>query len=149
MPEISKPSTKPMKLTTLAAWSLILPFTIDLDDLIGYMGAMTIYNVFGLLIGIYFADILIDILIFVSPKLTKKVVNSAILSFIATIAFLYLAYKSYTEAGILVHEHYFVPGKTIFTDLAIFICIIVIIDLIMARIQHRKAYIKHIINLRK
>jgi len=148
MPEISKPSVKPMTMNKLAIWSFILPFIIGLDDLIGYMGAMTIYNVFGLLIGIYFADILIDILIFVSPKLTKKVVESVALAFIATFAFLFLAYKSITEAGLLLHEKYLLTEKEIFIDITIFFVALLILDLLVAKLQHRKAYITHITNLR-
>lgn len=113
MPEIAKPSVKPMKMNELAKWSLLLPFIIGLDDLIGYMGAMTIYNVMGLLIGIYFADILIDIIIFVSPEFTKKLVESPILSFIATFAFIFLGYKSYHESFMLLEENLHMNGVII------------------------------------
>jgi hypothetical protein len=104
IPDISTPSVKPMSSFDLAKWSFFLPFIIGLDDLIGYMGAMTIYNVFGLLIGIYLADIIIDILIFVSPKFTKKLVQSPILSLIAAYAFIYLGWKSFSEAWLLLKE---------------------------------------------
>lgn len=106
IPELGSPKVKIMKLDSLATWSFLLPFIIGLDDLVGYMGAMTIYNVFSLLVGIYFADILIDILIFLSPALTKKIVQSSILSVLAAVAFLYLAYKSIHEALFLTHEAY-------------------------------------------
>jgi hypothetical protein len=106
IPELASPKVKKMSIMSLAKWSLFLPFIIGLDDLVGYMGAMTIYNVFSLLTGIYLADILIDVLIFISPSLTKKLVENAILSVIAALAFLFLAYKSYSEAGLLFFEHY-------------------------------------------
>ncbi len=149
MPEISKPSVKPMKTVDLIKWSFLLPFIIGLDDLIGYMGAMTIYNVFGLLIGIYFADVFIDILIFVSPKFTKKVVESAILSIIATFAFLFLAYKSFSEALGLVHEKFLVSKESIFIDILIFFLVVILFDVIAAKLQNRKTFISHTINLRK
>jgi hypothetical protein len=106
IPELGSPKVKKMRSLDLAKWAFFLPFIIGLDDLVGYMGAMTIYNVFSLLFGIYLADIMIDILIFISPALTKKLVENAVLSFLAAVAFIYLAYKSYSEAGALLHEHY-------------------------------------------
>jgi len=149
MPEISKPSVKPMKTSELIKWSFLLPFVIGLDDLIGYMGAMTIYNVFGLLIGIYFADIFIDILIFVSPKFTKKVVESATLSIIATFAFLFLAYKSYSEALGLIHEKLLITRQSIFIDALIFFALVLLLDVVMAKFQNRKTFLSHTINLRR
>lgn len=149
MPEMSKPDVKPMKTVELAKWSFFLPFLIGLDDLIGYMGAMTIYNVFGLLIGIYFADIFIDILIFVSPKLTKKIVESALLSFIATFAFLFLAYKSFSEALHILTEKFLISDKNILIDILLFFVIIIVADIVMAKLQKRKAYISHIVGMRK
>ncbi len=106
IPELGSPKVKRMTALNLAKWSFFLPFIIGLDDLVGYMGAMTIYNVFSLLFGIYLADILIDILIFISPAFTKKMVENASLSLLAAFAFLYLAYKSYSEAFIYLHESY-------------------------------------------
>ncbi len=149
MPEMGKPDVKPMRVAELAKWSFFLPFLIGLDDLIGYMGAMTIYNVFGLLIGIYFADIFIDILIFVSPKFTKKIVESALLSFIATFAFIFLAYKSFSEALHILTEKFFISGKNITEDILLFFLIIIVADIVMAKLQKRKAYISHIVDMRK
>ncbi len=106
IPELGSPSVKRMSAVSLAKWSFFLPFIIGLDDLVGYMGAMTIYNVFSLLFGIYLADILIDILIFISPQMTKKLVENALLSVLAAGAFLFLAYKSYSETFIILHEKY-------------------------------------------
>ncbi len=105
IPELGSPKVKKMPTMDLAKWSFFLPFIIGLDDLVGYMGAMTIYNVFSLLVGIYIADILIDILIFISPTFTKKMVENSVLSLLAAFAFIFLAYKSYSETFILL-RHY-------------------------------------------
>lgn len=123
IPELGSPKVEKMPGLQLAKWSFFLPFIIGLDDLIGYMGAMTIYNVFSLLFGIYLADILIDILIFVSPKLTKKLVENAILSLLAAYAFIYLGYKSFSEAGILLHEHFHFSGVQLAVVLTLFILV--------------------------
>ncbi len=106
IPKLGSPDLVRMSLTRLAKWSFFLPFIIGLDDLVGYMGAMTIYNVFSLLFGIYLADVVIDILIFVSPRTTKRIVESPYLSFLAAYAFMYLAYKSFSEALILISHEY-------------------------------------------
>lgn len=106
MPNLGAPAVKKMHPRNLIQWSFLLPFIIGIDDLVGYMGAMTIYNVFSLLFGIYLADIVIDILIFVSPKTTNKIVQSPTLSLLAVFAFLYLAYKSLSESINLAAEHF-------------------------------------------
>jgi hypothetical protein len=122
IPELASPKVKRMSMVHLASWSLFLPFIIGLDDLVGYMGAMTIYNVFSLLFGIYLADILIDILIFVSPSFTKKMVENSYLSLLAAFAFIYLAYKSYSEGLLLLHEHY---HFNIWQLLAVFLALVI------------------------
>jgi len=104
IPELGSPKVQKMSLLKLASWSFLLPFIIGLDDFVGYMGAMTIFNVFSLLIGIFFADVFIDVLIFTSPQITKRIVESAVLSFLASFAFLYLMYKSYSEAILLITQ---------------------------------------------
>jgi hypothetical protein len=106
IPDLGSPKVEKMSAWHLAKWSLILPFIIGLDDLIGYLGAMTIYNAFSLLFGIYLADIVIDILIFISPSLTRKIVENAVLSILAAYAFLYLAYKSYSETFHTLHQSF-------------------------------------------
>ncbi len=130
MPELGSPNVKKMSFKSLASWSFFLPFIIGLDDLVGYMGAMTIYNVFSLLIGIYFADILIDILIFTSPSLTKKIVVSPLLSILAAYAFIYLAYKSFSEAAILMHEKFHIGLTTGLTGFFIFLGLVVLADML-------------------
>lgn len=121
IPELGSPKVKKMTAKSLATWAFLLPFIIGLDDLVGYMGAMTIYNAFSLLVGIYFADILIDLLIFVSPRFTKKLVENPYLSVLASFAFLYLAYKSIFEAVQLTHEAYHVSMIAMGVGLAIII----------------------------
>ncbi len=131
IPELGSPKVQKMSLTSLAKWSFFLPFIIGLDDLVGYMGAMTIYNVFGLLFGIYLADILIDILIFVSPKFTKKIVESALLSLLAAYAFIFLAYKSFSEAFHLLHEEHSQSTHAIGLAVYLFVLLIIAADVII------------------
>lgn len=136
IPELASPDVKKMKLSKLALWSFLLPFIIGIDDFVGYMGAMTIYNVFSLIFGIYLADVVIDILIFISPNFTKKMVQSALLSFLATYAFLYLMYKSFSEAGITLTE---LAHDSLHTALLVGVtCILFYIIGRIAHYHHRK-----------
>jgi len=137
MPELGKPTVKKMKLWDLAKWSFLLPFLIGLDDLIGYMGAMTIYNAFGLIFGIYIADILIDLLIFISPDFTKKIVESPLLSILAAYAFIYLAYKSYSESFMMLHEQFHITSIEAIGGIIVFVLGVVLVDWIVGRITKR------------
>jgi len=137
MPEIGTPSIEKLSVRELIKWSFIIPFIVGLDDLIGYMGAMTIYNVASLLVGIYFADVFIDILIFVSPAKTKKLVENALLSILAAVAFLYLAYKSFSESLILASEHFHTSLLSLISLLVGVIAIVFIVDSIKFTLGER------------
>lgn len=135
MPALNKPRVGKMSYMELAKWSFFLPFIIGTDDLVGYMGAMTIYNVFGLLFGIYLADILIDILVFLSPALTKKIVENAVFSLFGAYAFLFLAYKSFTESYHLLHAHYHVGTVEVLLLVLALIGLVFIADTVAARFK--------------
>lgn len=139
IPDLGSPNVIRMSSMSLAKWSFFLPFIIGLDDLVGYMGAMTIYNVFSLLFGIYLADILIDILIFISPAFTKRLVQNAVLSLVAAFAFLYLGYKSYSEAFHLLREAFFIPTST----LLLLTGVVVLIGLSFWKTLHNPRAIEH------
>ncbi len=139
IPEISTPKVDRMSIAQLAKWSFFLPFIIGLDDLIGYMGAMTIYNAFGLLFGIYMADIAIDIMIFLSPSFTRKVVENSVLSILAAYAFVYLGYKSFSETGVLLHEHFHFTPLYLFASLFA----LVVIGSTFSLIRGKKEQIPH------
>lgn len=138
IPELASPNVEKLPLGKLALWSGILPFIIGLDDFVGYMGAMTIYNVFSLLVGIYLADIVIDILIFISPVLTKKLVESPILSLLATYAFLYLMYKSYHEAIVIVQETHVHNMQVIYM-----VSLVCLAAFLIGRAVHKHVFLKH------
>lgn len=131
MPELGRPKAERMRLSHLAQWSFFLPFIIGLDDLIGYMGAMTVYNAFGLLFGIYLADIIIDLMIFIFPRFTTRLVENPLLSLFGAYAFLYLAYKSYSESIILLLENYHAIGLALLVTL-------LLVSLFFVRVRNKK-----------
>lgn len=128
VPELATPNVQRMHITELAKWSFLLPFIIGLDDFIGYMGAMTIYNVYSLLFGIYIADIVIDLIIFISPKFTKKLVESPMLSLLAAYAFLYLAFKSFSESYDHIIHHLKVSSSLTLIVVGIALIVVMVID---------------------
>jgi len=142
MPDLGSPKVKKMSVWELAKWSFFLPFIIGVDDLVGYMGAMTIYNAYSLIVGIYVADILIDILIFVSPGFTKKMVENAMLSLIAAFAFLYLAYKSFTEAGKLMNESWLIGNGELIVGVMIFVGLVGVYDWVKMRHSKSREHVR-------
>lgn len=133
IPELGRPSVARTSLRELAKWSFVLPFIIGLDDFVGYMGAMTIYNVFSLLFGIYLADVLIDIMIFASPKTTKKLVENPVFSFFASLAFIYLMYKSFSEAILRTIE---IPEQT--TKIVYIVMIVCLVAYLIGNVAHKR-----------
>lgn len=142
MPELGTPSVAKMTLMKLGQWSFLLPFIIGIDDLVGYMGAMTIYNAYGLIFGIYLADIVIDILIFVSPSLTKRLVENPILSLLAAWAFLYLAYKSFKEAYHLLVGAAHVSPLYVQLFVFTFVMAVTIGDIVRYRMGKRQEHVR-------
>ncbi len=138
MPELGSPRVENMSIWKLSQWSFFLPFIIGIDDLVGYMGAMTIYNAYGLLFGIYLADILIDILIFVSPGLTKKLVENAILSLLAVYAFLYLGYKSFAETYHILQSILLISPTYMYVSTLIFLVLVLSVDYLKYKIYGTK-----------
>jgi hypothetical protein len=138
MPDLGSPAVAKMSLSKLAKWSFFLPFIIGIDDLVGYMGAMTIYNAFSLIVGIYVADIAIDVLIFLSPKLTKKLVENALLSLLAAWAFLYLAYKSYSEVWHLMSRVWHIERVQLIAGVLMFVAVVVFFDWMKAEFSKRQ-----------
>ena len=89
---------KKMRVWQLFLFSGLLPFLLGADDLAGYMALMNPINVFSLLIGIYFADAIIDILLFCNRNLTIKIVKNKWIIYIGTIFFIVLAFISFYGA---------------------------------------------------
>lgn len=71
----------------LAGLAFTIPFLLGLDDFAGYVPLFTIVNVFGFSIGVFVAHMLLNMMLYISPKHTIAVVKNAFISFAGSIFF--------------------------------------------------------------
>jgi hypothetical protein len=71
--------------------SFAIPFILGLDDFAGYVPLFNIVNVFGFGVGVFLGHMILNILLFINPKVTIKVVKNPIISIIGSIVFVGLA----------------------------------------------------------
>ncbi len=72
----------------LLYFSFTVPFILGLDDFAGYVPLFNVVNVFGFSLGVIGAHMLLNIALFINPKLTVNAVKNAWVSFAGTIAFI-------------------------------------------------------------
>lgn len=89
----------------LLAMSFTVPFILGLDDFAGYVPLFNIINVFGFGIGVMVGHMILNILLFISPKRTIKVVKNPIIAFVGSVAFVILAGWGFVEAFRLLFLH--------------------------------------------
>lgn len=82
--------------------SLTVPFILGLDDFAGYIPLFNVINVFGFAIGVFLGHMLLNILLFLSPRKTIKAVKNPIISFIGSLAFVALGIWGLVEVAHLV-----------------------------------------------
>ncbi len=73
-------------------WSLFIasftvPFILGLDDFAGYVPLFSVVNVFGFGIGVFAGHMILNILLYISPARTIKVVKHPVISLVGSIAF--------------------------------------------------------------
>lgn len=71
----------------LAALAFTVPFLLGLDDFAGYVPLFTIVNVFGFSIGVFVAHMLLNMMLYISPRHTIALVKNAFISFAGSIFF--------------------------------------------------------------
>lgn len=79
-----------------------IPFILGLDDFAGYIPLFNIVNVFGFGSGVFIGHMLLNIALFLSPKVTIRVVKHPLISFFGSIAFVGLALWGLFEAARLI-----------------------------------------------
>ncbi len=94
----------------LTFWGLFImaftvPFILGLDDFAGYVPLFSIVNVFGFSIGVLLGHMVLNILLFISPKKTIAIVKNALISFIGSIAFVALAVWGFYETFRVLFGH--------------------------------------------
>lgn len=89
----------------LLALSFTVPFILGLDDFAGYIPLFNIVNVFGFGIGVIVGHMILNIFLYISPKRTIAAVKNPVVSFIGSIAFIFLAVWGFVEAYKLLFLH--------------------------------------------
>ncbi|NDD84196.1 hypothetical protein EBZ38_07980, partial [bacterium] len=90
----------------LLATSFTVPFILGLDDFAGYVPLFNVVNVFGFGIGVFVGHMILNILLYISPKKTIAAVKNPIISFAGSIAFMILAGWGIIEAIKLLSGHH-------------------------------------------
>jgi hypothetical protein len=85
-------------LKALLISSFSIPFILGLDDFAGYVPLFKTVNVYGFAIGVFVGHMVLNLLLFISPKKTIQAVKNPIISFIGSIAFFGLAIWGLIEA---------------------------------------------------
>lgn len=85
-------------LKALLAVSFTVPFILGLDDFAGYVPLFNIVNVFGFGIGVFAGHMILNVLLYISPKRTIAAVKNPIISFLGSLAFFGLAIWGIIEA---------------------------------------------------
>jgi hypothetical protein len=101
MPKISMKDDKAEVKKTfvqLFILSMSVPFILGLDDFAGYVPAFSVVNVFGFGIGVILGHSLLNIALFLSPKLTVRIVKNPNVALLGAIAFIGLALYGLFEA---------------------------------------------------
>ena len=92
-------------LIALLAVSFTVPFILGLDDFAGYVPLFNIVNVYGFAIGVFVGHMILNILLYLSPKRTIAAVKNPIISLLGSIAFVLLAVWGLVEAFKLIFIH--------------------------------------------
>jgi hypothetical protein len=86
--------------------SMTIPFILGLDDFAGYVPFFKVINVFGFGVGVFLGHCILNILLFINPKLTIKIIKNPIIAILGAIAFILLgSYGVYEAFKILSGQH--------------------------------------------
>ncbi|MEI6327305.1 MAG: hypothetical protein WCO78_04295 [Candidatus Roizmanbacteria bacterium] len=91
MPQLSMNPPVSLTLLGLFLFSFRVPFVLGLDDFAGYVPVFDIVNVFGFSIGVLCGHMILNILLFISPEHTIKIVKHPVISYLGSVAFVILA----------------------------------------------------------
>ncbi len=74
----------------LFAFAFTVPFILGLDDFAGYVPLFSIVNVFGFGIGVFLGHMILNILLYINPEKTIKLVKLPAIALIGAVAFVAL-----------------------------------------------------------
>jgi len=82
----------------LFAMAFTVPFILGLDDFAGYVPLFNIVNIFGFGVGVFVGHMILNMLLYISPKRTIKAVKNPIFAVVGSVAFVVLAGWGFYEA---------------------------------------------------
>ncbi len=89
----------------LLAAAFVVPFILGLDDFAGYVPLFNVINVFGFATGVFIGHMVLNILLYLSPRRTIKAVKNPVISLLGSIAFVLLGIWGLIEAFKLLFLH--------------------------------------------
>ena len=85
------------KFWPLLLFSFGIPFVLGLDDFAGYVPLFSVINIFGFAIGVYLGHMILNILLYISPEKTIKLVKLPAIALFGTLAFVGLGIYGFYE----------------------------------------------------
>lgn len=81
----------------LFGFAFSVPFILGLDDFAGYVPLFSVINVFGFGIGVFLGHMILNILLYINPEKTIKLVKLPVIALIGAIAFVGLGLYGFYE----------------------------------------------------
>lgn len=97
IPSASITNIKSLSFFNLFVFSVTIPFILGLDDFAGYIPVFSIINVFGFAIGVFFAHMILNLGLFISPRVTTNLVKTPFVLAVGGIAFIGIAFWGFYE----------------------------------------------------
>lgn len=98
VPNLSLTRAKKLSFANLVVFSFTIPFILGLDDFAGYIPLFSVINLFGFALGVMLGHMLLNIGLFVWPKMTVKAVKHPLVLIIGGLAFIGLALWGFYES---------------------------------------------------
>jgi hypothetical protein len=91
IPKFNMGGKQGLRFWSLLGFSFTVPFILGLDDFAGYVPVFNVVNVFGFSVGVVIGHMLLNVLLYLSPAVTIRVVKNPIISVVGSLAFIGLA----------------------------------------------------------
>lgn len=91
IPKFNMGGKQGLRFWSLLGFSFTVPFILGLDDFAGYVPVFNVVNVFGFSVGVVVGHMLLNVLLYLSPAVTIRVVKNPIISVVGSLAFIGLA----------------------------------------------------------
>lgn len=91
IPHTKMGSRAGLRFWPLFVFSFTVPFILGLDDFAGYVPLFNIVNVYGFAVGVILGHMILNVLLYLSPKRTVRIVKNPIISFLGSVVFVGLA----------------------------------------------------------